>query len=81
MNLKPGLGGLELLASNQQATTMVTLDATIDGKKTIRRFGMPLTGGLRLKTSQLLSDTTINVSRIDQLFGPITTTTRIKITG
>jgi len=80
LNLKPGLGGLELLASNQRANTTVTLDATIDGKQTIRRFGVSLAGGLRLKTSQLLSDTTINVSRIDELFGPVTATTRIKIT-
>lgn len=79
LNMKPGLGGMELLGSNQRANATVTLEATIDGKKTTRKFAMPLSGGMRLKTSQLLSDTTINVSRIDHLFGPVLGTTRVRI--
>jgi hypothetical protein len=80
LNIKPGLGGLELLASNQPSTATVTFEATVDGKNTIRKFGMPVAGGMRLKTSQLLSDTSINISRIERLFGPVTATTKIRIT-
>ena len=80
LNIRPGMGGFDLLTANQPATVTVTCDAIIDGKKITRKFGMPLEGGIRLKTSQLLSDTSINVSRIDKLFGSVTGSRKLKIT-
>lgn len=70
LNLKPGLGGLELLTSGERVEARVEIRAVID-RKTIRRsFRLPVEGGARLKLSNVLSQKTLGVSRIDNLFGP-----------
>jgi len=46
------------------------LRAIIDGKAIRRTFRVPIEGGVRLKLSNVLSQRTLGVSRIDNLFGP-----------
>jgi hypothetical protein len=70
LNLKPGLGGLELIAEGTRVDARVEVTAVID-RKTIRRsFRLPLEGGARLKLSNVLSQRALGVSRIDNLLGP-----------
>jgi hypothetical protein len=70
LNLKPGLGGLEVISDGTQVDAHVEVTAMID-RKTIRRsFRVPLEGGARLKLSNVLSQRTLGVSRIDNLLGP-----------
>lgn len=70
LNLKPGLGGLELITGGMRVDARVELTAVVD-RKTIRRsFRLPLEGGARLKLSNVLSQRTLGVSRIDNLLGP-----------
>jgi hypothetical protein len=70
LNLKPGLGGLEVITDGTPVDARVEVTAVID-RKTIRRsFLLPLEGGARLKLSNVLSQRTLGVSRIDNLLGP-----------
>lgn len=70
LNLKPGLGGLEIMTGGMRVDARVELTAVID-RKTIRRsFRLPLEGGARLKLSNVLAQRTLGVSRIDTLLGP-----------
>jgi len=70
LNLKPGLGGLEVITGGMHVDVRVEVTAVID-RKTIRRsFRLPLEGGARLKLSNVLSQRTLGVSRIDNLLGP-----------
>jgi hypothetical protein len=70
LNLKPGLGGLEVIAGGTRVDARVEVTAVID-RKTIRRsFRLPLEGGTRLKLSNVLSQRALGVSRIDNLLGP-----------
>lgn len=70
LNLKPGLGGLELVTTGAAANAAVSVEATIAGKKIQSDFTVPLDGGARLKLSTILSRGSLGVSRIDRLFGP-----------
>ncbi len=70
LNLKPGLGGLELLTNGERVESLIDLRAIIDGKAIRRTFRVPIEGGVRLKLSNVLSQRTLGVSRIDNLFGP-----------
>ncbi len=70
LNLKPGLGGLEVMTGGSRVDARIEVTAIID-RKTIRRsFRLPLEGGARLKLSNVLSQRTLGVSRIDNLLGP-----------
>jgi hypothetical protein len=70
LNLKPGLGGLELVTSAPAADAAVSVEATISGKRIKSTFTVPLDGGARLKLSTILSRGSLGISRIDRLFGP-----------
>jgi hypothetical protein len=78
INSKPGLGGLELVGAAQTDVNM-TVEATLDGKKIVRRSALPVGEGVRVKVSQVLSDSTISVSHIGQHFGPVISTRVIKM--
>ena len=79
INSRPGLGGLELVGSASADVTM-TVEATLDGKKITRRSSLPLGDGVRVKVSQVLSDSTVNVSQINQMFGQVIASHMIKMT-
>ncbi len=78
VNVKPGLGGLELVSMGRQINASVLVDAVIGGKIIKRRFNLPLKGGVRIKLPSLLSENALNFSRIDQLFGPVRGSGRIQ---
>jgi hypothetical protein len=70
INSRPGLGGLDIVGS-AEADASLLVEAKIDGKTIVRRSTLPMSGGVRVKVSQALSDATLNVSRIEQIFGPV----------
>lgn len=78
VNVKPGLGGLEMVSIGQRINASVLVDAVIEGKIIKRRFNLPLQGGVRIKLPSLLTENALNFSRIDQLFGPVRGTGRIQ---
>ena len=70
LNLKPGLGGLEVITNGTRVEVRVEVTAVIDRKVIRRSFRLPLEGGARLKLSNVLSQRTLGVSSIDNLLGP-----------
>jgi hypothetical protein len=70
LNIKPGIGGLEVLTGGERAEAQVEVNAVIDKKAIRRSFQLPLEGGVRLKLSSVLSQGTLSVSRIDKLLAP-----------
>ncbi|MEJ7791982.1 MAG: hypothetical protein WKF65_08440 [Gaiellaceae bacterium] len=70
LNLKPGLGGLELLTGGAPVEARIEVTAVIDSRTIRRSFRLPIEGGARLKVSNVLSQKTLGVSRIDNLLGP-----------
>ena len=58
------------MTGGSRVDARIEVTAVID-RKTIRRsFRLPLEGGARLKLSNVLSQRTLGVSRIDNLLGP-----------
>jgi hypothetical protein len=70
LNLKPGLGGLEVMTGGMRFDARVEVTAVIDRRPIRRSLRLPLEGGARLKLSNVLSQRTLGVSRIDNLLGP-----------
>jgi hypothetical protein len=73
LNLKPGLGGLDVVSGARQSAIPVTIDTRIGGKASQLRMDVPLNGGVRMKLGRILDGGGVGVSRIDRLFGaPLT---------
>jgi hypothetical protein len=70
--------GLDLVTGARQAKLQVPVDAMLGGKATQLRIGVPMDGGVRLKTGSLVSDAAMGVSRIDRLFGRALSSGRIE---
>lgn len=70
VNIKPGIGGLEVLTGGERAEARIEINAVIDRRQVRRSFQLPLEGGARLKLSNALWQRTLSVSRIDNLLGP-----------
>lgn len=70
VNLKPGLGGVELLVGVAGANARVSITGTIAGRTIDRSYTIPVEGGFRLSVASVLSHDVLGVSRIDRLFGP-----------
>lgn len=70
LNIRPGIGGLEVLTGGERVETRVEVNAIIDRKPIRRSFQLPIEGGARLKLSNMLSQRTLSVSRIDKLLAP-----------
>jgi hypothetical protein len=72
MNLNPGLGGLDLVNGAGSVEVPVIVRTVIDGRVQERRFNMPMQDGVRVRLSSVLSNDTLSVARIPQLFAPAT---------
>ncbi len=70
INLRQGLGGLELVNTNSQTNIPVYIEAVIEGKKIKRQFNIPLDGGVRIKPTSVLNENLLTISKIDRIFGP-----------
>jgi hypothetical protein len=70
VNLKPGLGGVELLAGGAEANARVSITGTVGGRTIGGSYTIPVEGGFRLNVATLISHNVLGVSRIDRLFGP-----------
>jgi hypothetical protein len=70
LNIKPGIGGLEIMTGGERVNARIQVNAMIDKKEIRRSFRLPLEGGVRLKLSNVLSQRTLSVSSIDKLLAP-----------
>ena len=70
LNAKPGLGGVEVVAGGQTVDVAVQVDAVIDGRTISNQFSVAMQDGIRLSPASMLTQGTLHVARIGQLFGP-----------
>lgn len=71
LNVKPGLGGVELQNVDPTKTAAIKFESIIDGKRTIKTFNVPLKNGARIKYSHSINNNELVVSYIDKLFGVV----------
>ncbi len=71
LNVKPGLGDIEIITPNINTQIPIKLEALINGKKIVRDFNLQLNTGARLNKAQLLNQKTIHFSKIDRIFGQV----------
>lgn len=71
MNLRSGLGGIDILAGGGRTELPMTIQSRISGRNVERQFLLPLEAGVRVRLANVLSDGALSVGRIERLFGPI----------
>ncbi|MEO8627096.1 MAG: LamG-like jellyroll fold domain-containing protein [Betaproteobacteria bacterium] len=77
LNLKPGLGGFDVVGSPQAANAVVTVEGMVGAKRIRSQFDVPMAGGIRIKPASILSENVLTFSRIDRIFGRPLSTGRI----
>jgi hypothetical protein len=71
LNLRPGIGGLELVTAAPPSTVTMTLRGSISGSPLDGRYSVPIDGGGRIDPTGLTFRDELRVSRIGSLFGPV----------
>jgi hypothetical protein len=69
LNIKPGIGGLELVSAGQTIQATVTFDYLRRSDSLSSRFALDGQDGLRILPSTFITDNLLKVSRIANLFG------------
>lgn len=69
LNPKPGIGGIELVGQLADSDALVSVEGLVAGKKFDRQFKVPLGAGVSLEPSVAISQKTLAVASIAQLFG------------
>lgn len=69
INLRPGVGGVDLVSHGQRVDVQVSMKAQIAGRMVQRRYIMPVEGGVRFSLGVALDEGDLTVNRIDRLFG------------
>ena len=70
INLRPGLGGLDIMTPSEGASVQIQLQAKIGNSKIKRKFTASLDRGTRIKVASALTSNELSLARIDRLFGP-----------
>lgn len=78
INVRPGIGGVDVLANGERAEAQVSVTATIGGRLLRRAYVLPVEGGARINLATTLDDGGLSVGRIEQLFGPANNRTVIR---
>jgi hypothetical protein len=69
INMKPGLGGVEIVSDGQKLKTAIKLDCLIGRSELNKTFEVQETTGIRIVPSTLITGEKLKVSRIEKLFG------------
>lgn len=69
INIKPGIGGIELVSPGQDIKATVTFDYLRGGAALSSKFELKEQNGLRIVPSTFITSNQLKVSRIDALFG------------
>jgi hypothetical protein len=69
INIKPGIGGIELVSAGQQIKAAVTLSYVRRGLELTSTFQVDAKDGVRVVPSTVITANQLKVSRIDALFG------------
>ena len=75
VNVKPGIGGVEVVSAGQKIDAMVTFDYQKGRTELRSRFPLAEQNGLRVAPSTFITANVLKVSRINMLFGdPLSST-------
>jgi hypothetical protein len=77
INIKPGIGGIELFSAGQPIKASVDFDYVGRGMRLKSTFDLEGKDGVRIVPSTVLTANKLRVSRIDALFGPAQTSALI----
>ena len=69
INIKPGIGGVELISAGQQIKAQVKFDYASQGAKLTSSFVLQEQDGLRIVPSTFITSSQLKVVSIDKLFG------------
>ena len=69
LNIKQGLGGIELLNRGNRVNLHVEVATSINNVASQQAFRVPMEAGVRIKPASVLSDRELTVNGIDTLFG------------
>jgi hypothetical protein len=69
INVKPGIGGIELVSAGQPIRATVSFDYVRRGARLSSRFELDGQDGVRIVPSTFITDNQLKVSRIESLFG------------
>ena len=78
VNVKPSLGGVDILSQGSIGHSGMTVQTTIGGKVTKYDYELPFGGGMRIRPSTITGDQSLKVSKIDSLFGPLHDSAMVK---
>jgi hypothetical protein len=81
VNVKPNLGGVDILSRGVVGRPGVMVQTTIGGKVTKYDYELPFGGGMRIRPSTISGDQSLKVSKIDSLFGPLHDSAMVKPKG
>lgn len=69
LNIKPGIGGVELVSAGQAIQATVSFEYLQDGLSLSSRFAVDGQDGVRILPSTFITDNALKVNRIANLFG------------
>jgi len=78
INVKPGIGGLELVSAGQVINSTVSFDYVRRGISLSSKFEVKGQDGLRIVPSTFITSNQLKVSRINTLFGKSLSGTLVK---
>jgi hypothetical protein len=80
INVKPGIGGVELVSAGQPIRATVTVDYVRRGTRLSSKFNLAGQDGLRVVPFTVITNNELKVSRIDTLFGDSLSSTLLAAT-
>jgi hypothetical protein len=78
INIKPGIGGVELVSAGQEIKATVTFEYVRRGAELVSKFELNEQNGLRVVPSTFITSNQLKVSRINTLFGNSLSTTLLE---
>jgi hypothetical protein len=78
VNVKPGLGGVDILAASGGGHPEVTIETRINNKVNQYRYTLPFDGGIRIRPSTVVGNGELKVAKIDALFGQLRDSVMVK---
>jgi hypothetical protein len=78
VNVKQGIGGVEILNKGPQFNLNVTMSSRINKVASQKTFTVSMDKGVRLMPASFITEKELTVSSIDKIFGPGMKTIRIK---
>jgi hypothetical protein len=78
LSIKPGIAGIDVLTVGEGTQAEVSVQTTLNGQLNKRDYSVRLDTGVRIRPSTVLTSNQLKVGRVDNLFGPLRSSTMLK---